>query len=239
MNIYIFIDYDNLQEEHKEEGILSIIQKVLSKISFNAENKAENKIDVEVRIYGGWYEDEQMTRKAQDLSATIQDIFPKMLKLPENRTHIFNIKTALAFALLQEPDRHIFNTFRKKGNLKNIRVENQQNVNCENNDCVLPKIKKLIRTGKCFKLGCDKDNLVYRYEQKIIDTMLSSDMIYAADILADIIILISGDDDFLPPIRAALLKSKKVFRFLPKKSNQYRPFSYENDRELSLTELEL
>lgn len=60
------------------------------------------------------------------------------------------------------------------------------------------------------------DDLVYRHEQKIVDTMLACDMIYSPTQDYQHLILISDDDDFLPPLRTVLLRGIPVARFHPK-----------------------
>jgi uncharacterized LabA/DUF88 family protein len=83
-------------------------------------------------------------------------------------------------------------------------------------------MRKLLNTGNCPKPGCGigADNLVYRDEQKITDTMLSCDLIHAARSAADRVILVSGDDDFLPPLRTILLNGTPVVRFHPRPNYQ-------------------
>jgi hypothetical protein len=128
------------------------------------------------------------------------------------------VNAELAVALLQEPGHHLFNTYRRKGRPSNIRVKTPQNVGCTNPDCLLPLMNTLIKTGKCPKLGCSviDQNLVYRHEQKIVDTMLSCDLIHGGGTQYDIVVLVSGDEDFLPPLRTVLLRGTPAVRFHPK-----------------------
>jgi uncharacterized LabA/DUF88 family protein len=49
-------------------------------------------------------------------------------------------------------------------------------------------------------------------------------MLYAANEGVDQVILISGDDDFLPPLRSVLLNGVSVARFHPKQNNQRANF---------------
>ena len=67
----------------------------------------------------------------------------------------------------------------------------------------------------------DNSDLVYRHEQKIVDTMLTCDLIYASKNNSQAhIMLISSDDDFLPPIRTALLNGSQIYRLHPKTRQQ-------------------
>lgn len=221
----VFIDYDNLLESQRVGGILDVVTKALIQVPLDT---GTNRAKCDVRIYGGWYEGTQLTRRGQDVVVEIQRDFPKVIRLPTaTGEHVLVPTTAeLAVALLQEPGHHLFNTFRKKGIPANVRVEAPSNVGCIDPSCVLPLMKKLLKSGNCPKAGCGiaTGNLIYRNEQKIVDTMLSCDLIHAADGVAVQVILVSGDDDFLPPLRTVLLRGVKAVRFHPKPNFQRASF---------------
>lgn len=54
--------------------------------------------------------------------------------------------------------------------------------------------------------------------------MLTCDLIYAADGGAQRVILVSGDDDFLPPLRTAILRGATAVRFHTKPDSQRTVF---------------
>ena len=221
----IFIDYDNLLPSQKTAGILDVVTKTLIQMPFGV---AATRVKCEVRVYGGWYEGATMTRLAQDVTVEIQRDFPKITRLPigGGGHRVVSVNAELAVALIEEPGHHLFNTYRRKGKPANVRVEEPTVVGCTDPDCVLPLMEKLLRTGNCPKPGCGVavGDLVYRDEQKIVDTMLSCDMIYAADNGANHIVLVSGDDDFLPPLRTVLLRGTAAVRFHPKPNFQRASF---------------
>lgn len=213
----IFIDYDNLTPIQKSEGIFDLLTKALCILP----SVMSARVRCDVRVYGGWYEETLMTRMAQDVTVEIQRDFPAVIRLPTGigiPPVSVAVNAELAVALVQEPGHHLFNTYRRKGRPSNIRVETPQNAGCTDPNCILPSMNKLIRTGRCPKSGCGVigQNLVYRHEQKIVDTMLSCDLIYAGGTQYDAVILISGDDDFLPPLRTVLLRGTPAVRFHPK-----------------------
>jgi uncharacterized LabA/DUF88 family protein len=221
----VLIDYDNLQPMQKVVGILDVVTKVLMQIPMNT---ATTRSRCDVRLYGGWYEGTKITRLAEDVTVEIQKDFPKIIRVPiPSGGHMaISVNAELAVSMLQEPDHHLFNTFRRKGKPSNIRVKEQTDVGCNDQDCILPLMKKLLKTGNCPKSGCSiaVDDLVHRHEQKIVDTMLSCDLIYAASSGHNPIILVSGDDDFLPPLRTILLRGTKTIRFHPKPNCQQASF---------------
>jgi len=213
MDITICIDYDNLLPLQKQKGILDIVtislQKAADRIPYNCK--------CDVRLYGGWYEGENLTRLSQDISSSIQNDFPKIIKIIKDDISI-EIKTSveLAQSLLAEPGHFLFNTYRRKGKPNNVRVEKKNELGCSSDTCFIDIAKKFIRTGKCPNSGCIQEKLIYRHEQKLVDTMLTCDLMHLAEIENNLIILLSADDDFLPPIRSLLMKGKKTIRIHPK-----------------------
>lgn len=215
MKSVIFLDYDNLLETHKQAGILSIVTKALMQVSIDS---SEARGICDVRIYGGWYEGTIMTQLAQALSVDIQRDFPRIIRILAQDGHTISLTTnaQLAVSLLEEPGYVVFNSYRKKGKPANVRAQSMASANCINTLCQLDYARKLLKTGSCPIANCTKQDLVYRHEQKTVDTLLSCDLIYSNHLSYDICILVSGDDDFLPPIRSALLRGIGVTRFHPK-----------------------
>ena len=223
----VFIDYDNLLPAQKTAGILDVVTKALIQLPLD-EDITRAKCDI--RVYGGWYEGTQITRLAQDVTIEIQRDFPKIIRLPFDNGEYIKLTTnaELAVSLMKEPGHHLFNTLRRRERPGNIRVEEPNNVGCTDLDCVLPLMKKLINKGRCPKASCGVTygKLIYRQEQKIVDTMLTCDLIHAASEQAHKIILVSSDDDFLPPLRTVTLSGTEAVRFHPKQNNHRVTFPH-------------
>jgi uncharacterized LabA/DUF88 family protein len=218
MKCAVFIDYDNLEDHHKKKGIVQIVTMAMSQA---LPNTVSDRGICDTRIYGGWYEQNSLTRLAQDLSVEIQNEFPKIIRILNGNSSagvtMFATNVCLAVSLLEEPDNIIFNSYRRKGKPSNVRVEKPSTVNCLNGDCPLENTRKILKKGICPIESCTSTtSLVYRHEQKTVDTMLSCDLIYSCGLSYDLHVLISSDDDFLPPIRSALLKGTSVVRLHPK-----------------------
>jgi uncharacterized LabA/DUF88 family protein len=223
----LFIDYDNLLPQQKTAGILPLVTKALILLPWTL---ITHRAKCDIRIYGGWYEGAQITRRAQDVAVEIQRDFPAIIRLPiaGGETAIVSANAELAVALMQEPGHHLFNTYRRKGKPANIRVEEPDAVGCVDAQCILPTMKQLLKSGRCPKTDCPValTELVYRHEQKIVDTMLSCDLIHAGSGVTDNVILVSGDDDFLPPLRVVQLGGSPVVRFHPKPNYQRAVFPH-------------
>jgi len=223
----VFIDYDNLLPAQKTAGILGVVTKALIQLPLDGDI---NRAKCDVRIYGGWYEGAQITRLAQDVIIEIQLDFPTVIRLPVDSGEYIKVTTnaELAVALMKEPGHHLFNTLRRRERPGNIRVEEPNNVGCTDLDCVLPLVKKLLNKGSCPKASCGvtAGKLIYRQEQKIVDTMLTCDLIHAATEPVHKVILVSGDDDFLPPLRTIILSGTEAVRFHPKQNYQRASFPH-------------
>lgn len=217
MNIALFIDYDNLLANHKSAGILDVATNVLMQTPLSTSNDRGR---CDIRIYGGWYEGLTMTHRAQELAVNCGNEFPAIIRVqrPDGDVIAFTANAELAVSLMEEPSHHLFGTYRKKGIPGNLRVQRPAEVGCTDTACPLPLAKKLLKSGKCPTSSCavTTNDLVYRHEQKIVDSMLTCDMVYAPTLHYDCLILVSGDDDFLPPIRTILLRGTRVARFHPK-----------------------
>lgn len=225
MKFAVFIDYDNLRNDQKAGGVYQIV----SKTFFRVLAKSDGFHGIcEVRVYGGWFEEIDMTKQALEVSAELQKEFPKIIRLPGADGNDITLRTIadLAQSLMEDPGHGLFNTYRKKGKPTNIRVQSPDNIGCSITECPLPLTKKLLKSGKCPNPSCSlsRNDLVYRHEQKTVDTMLTCDLIYAIDNF-ERIILVSSDDDFLPAIRIALKRGASVFRFHPNTNSQRTPLS--------------
>lgn len=221
MNVAILVDYDNLMLDQKAAGLVDVATRVLMQLPPLA---AQERGACEMRLYGGWYEGASMTKLAQDLSVAMQVDFPTIVRVPNQPggSTPINVNASLAVALNEDPAHLLFNTFRKKGRPNNIRVQNPQEAGCAKNDCALMIIKKLLKNGKCPAASCTatSNNLIYRNEQKLVDTMLACDLLHAQMQNLDYIVLVSDDDDFIPPVRTLLLRGAPVVRVHPKFSAQ-------------------
>ncbi|WP_047882458.1 NYN domain-containing protein [Pseudomonas sp. ARP3] len=224
MKVVICIDYDNLSSLQKSAGILGVVQKTLIQAS---EMFSRSLGTCEIRLYGGWYEGDNFSVLSQQLSVSIQAEFPAVLRVPNDGGGITVLRATaeLAVSLLEEPSHQLFNTYRRKGRPSNIRVETPASVGCSTLTCPLPLAKKLLQKGRCPTQGCITGgaSLVYRHEQKLVDTMLTCDLMYLSSQAYDFIFILSADDDFLPPIRTLLLRGAKIIRVHPQMSSALVP----------------
>jgi uncharacterized LabA/DUF88 family protein len=204
--MFIFIDYDNIDFTITRLGVHHIISKIISRID-PREVSSGNR--VLARLYGGWYENNNFTRRAQILSTDIRSSFPSVLTLSDNTTQVI-VNCELAFSMLADPTNHLFHTYRPRGIPEGLKVLHPKTVGCNDPKCPLVTTYDFITNDVCNLCGNIRPrDLFYRGEQKLVDTMLTSDLIYSVNQPSNLCI-VSSDDDFWPGIITTLNMGKRV-----------------------------
>jgi hypothetical protein len=225
LNIRLYIDYDNLNTDKKERGILALATKALLAHKMPTTDTTGR---CDVRIYGGWYERTVLTRLAQELIAEIGRDFPAVLPVrnENNLTVKLPVSAELARSLEAEPNHHIFNTFRQKSTPRTLKCSEPSSQGCSDAKCPLTCLPSLFEMEQCPQPGCSitLNQLLHRREQKLVDTMIACDMIHASRLRCDLVILISSDDDLLPAVRVSLLNGTPFVRLHPKNYFQFASF---------------
>jgi hypothetical protein len=179
-------------------------------------------------VYGGWYEGSILTPLAQCLTAEIGRDFPSVFPFENKigKTGKLLASAELACSLEAEPSHHLFNTFRQKSAPHALACVNPMSKGCVENDCPLSCLPTWFDTEQCPKSGCSIQlhDLMYKKEQKLVDTMLACDIIHAARLKCDFSLLVSSDDDLLPAIRVSLLEGTPFARLHPKMYHQLAAF---------------
>lgn len=225
MNLRLYIDYDNLNPDRKRKGLLDLATRSLLATAIPTSKTGGR---CELRVYGGWYDATTLTPLAQDIIAEIGRDFPAVLPF-QNHAGVsgkLTVAAELARSMESEPAHHLFNTFRQKSPPRALRCAAPSTKGCSDPDCPLECIPLLFETERCPKHGCAirLHDIIFRKEQKLVDTMLACDMIHAAKLGCDFIILVSSDDDMLPAIRTALLTGTPFARLHPKNYYQTAAF---------------
>lgn len=88
------------------------------------------------------------------------------LQNKNNENMLISMKAELAVALIQNPRRHLFGTYRRKAIPNNLQIKTPSTVNCNDEQCILASLKRIIKDGECPKAGCliDDKELIYRNE---------------------------------------------------------------------------
>jgi hypothetical protein len=164
---------------------------------------------VEIRVYGGWLREGEVTTLHDQVAAALNDgeIFPL-----SNRSlgqTVFGAVT-LAKSLLISPGVLLDQTLRPRPGLTRTSLHpDLDRDNCADQpNCTARSIMRYCRNSRraCEVADCGETpfTMFARFEQKMIDTMLTCDLLHAASSeLWESITLISTDTDFIPPLLQA------------------------------------
>ncbi|MBS1517604.1 MAG: hypothetical protein JSS91_05920 [Bacteroidetes bacterium] len=198
--MYILIDYYNLHHSHKKDGLKSLSNIILSNVDFDSPFFDKN---IEIRLYGGWYDKNILSRHAQDLAVEINSSMPYSYKDSKTlKNSIVNFE--LAYSLLSDKNKHLFYTYRMRGVYYGLKSKKATELNCFEPDCPVNIIHNLLSKNACQK--CERkemQSIFYRGEQKLVDSMLTADLIYLS-LNKEKLIIITSDDDIWPGVFTSL-----------------------------------
>lgn len=207
----VLVDFDNLQKNYRDD-----LQKTEMAI-YNALNVINQYSEINIRLYGGWYHFKNESIAARTLAPWVYG-FPHVI----GRTKInAELVRSLGF------EKHdLKKTFRSR--TKELSMHIKTGMICKYDDsCDLYRVNKIISEKKCSTSFCSKDitSAFLSNEQKLIDTMISTDLINYSLTTSDDLYLVSSDDDFVPTLRYLSHLGNKI-NILHTNSNPYR---YDSD----------
>lgn len=89
--------------------------------------------------------------------------------------------------------------------------------------CAIKVVREVLKGQGCPIAKCNTplNNVISRPEQKLVDAMLVADLIHYGQNSPDIIVVVSGDDDLWPGIRAALVSGASIYHVIPRRHNKH------------------
>lgn len=204
--IEILLDYDNLPRSIKRQGIVYIAELILSKLTAQDVNQLRQ---ARIRLYGGWYSLGSMTRRAQLLATDIQASFPRIMQVGplQQSGPSVNVNVEIACSMLLFPTEHLLDTYRIRAYPDDLIADHPVMHGCTNATCPLIEVYEFITNGHCASQTCctiRPSDLIHRGQQKLVDTMLTNDLLYLSLSNTIPIVLVTSDDDFWPSIRTSL-----------------------------------
>ena len=220
---YMLVDYDNIDMSDKRKGIAYLADVIINRVVDELEGIMRH---YKIRLYGGWYEKQTLTQKAQYLIGEISPLSPSYtINLSFNNNIKSIVSIELAYSLQISPNQHLLHTFRARSNPRGFQFLNPREVGCIDPDCPNLALYNLFTSNKCAKPGCNKTlkDLFYKREQKLVDSMIVADLIFYAVNGEETISIVSSDDDLWPGICYALLAGCHVTQVhtRAKHKNQY------------------
>ena len=208
----ILVDYYNLPEKHRRKGVEYLVDSIVLKLLTDHVRDTRR---IDMRLYGGWYENQFLTRDAQQIATDIMDFSPKVFVSPAPVRASVTVKVELAYSLKCDPQKHLWYTYRSKAVPRGIKCRDPKLVGCSDHTaCPLTTTYYFFNRGTCPRNGCNikKTGILQRGQQKLVDSMISSDMLLSAHLQSTHVAIVSSDDDFWPSIRTANLLGLTVFQ---------------------------
>ena len=97
-------DYDNVESRARQKGVTGVIHRILHLLPEDALSAMTR---VVTRIYGGWYDERQLTTAAKALRDDINGNFPSTVPLSASRRPsniLLSVELALAPSITPEVD---------------------------------------------------------------------------------------------------------------------------------------
>lgn len=237
-SVWILVDYSNVDPLLKQRGLGAVAWEIIQAIGPANFTPAEQ---VQVRLYGGWYQGDEFSKLAQQLAAEISGAFPQPVYLPAGDESLpLRVNVELARSLLIDPSRDLFHTYRPRGLPGGIICESPPFPGCISPAlCPIQPLFSFFTDRTCPATDCGvrPRHVLSRPEQKLVDTMLVADLIHLAS-QRETVGVVSSDDDIWPGIRMALSGGGSVIHIHSKKG-QGTPEFYKGPLPSAYQELHL
>lgn len=208
----ILVDYDNVEPTDRARGVFNVVARVLDAIGRSWFTDGQH---VRFRMYGGWYGGLRLTPRAQDLTADLQRTLPFPFTLANGSSKVrLRVSGELAHGLAADPGGVLVNTFRvEAAEIGRLKCSIAPYSGCADpRGCGLLPALDVVRGEACPVVGCSVglSHVLTKPQQKLVDTMLTADLIHFATHGERSVGVVSSDDDLWPGIKAALLHGARV-----------------------------
>jgi len=208
--VKVLVDYSNAIGEYS--SVIEMIESITEEICSVLKNVPKR---LSYRVYGGWYKGNKYTRLAQRVSVDLNKEYTSTYRpIEEIDIPFVMIEADLAYSLLSEPSHNLVRTYREKpGRSHSVWINEPELSGCSQDNCHLKGLLSIFQSGDCTHPSCSlgaSELVGDKREQKLVDTMMVSDMIYLSYSGEDTISIVSSDDDMIPGVRNSLTYGTKV-----------------------------
>ena len=201
----------------RHRGLSNLVPAILRILPDGVPHHGE---DVTVRLYGGWYEASRLTKSAQRLTREIATHFPAAVTIHRSADSVtVKVRVELARSLRINPGKDLLHTFRRRGVPAGLVAQRHPFRGCsDHTNCLLGPVRTLLSRRQCQNTSCTTriEDVVARSEQKLVDSMIVADLIFAAVSGEKVIVVVSTDDDLLPGIATAVQMGTELYHVHPK-----------------------
>lgn len=199
----VLVDYDNVFRGSVGE---SELRHELNRLVGLAVDESSDEIQIVVRLYGGWTAGGALSRRGSEVArtASMADPFPMII-----RKRVIRGSVELARSLISDPSVIFDDTYRRRTSPPRLRLSGSPPMGCAEDDTCPAKILMSFTKGPgrtCPSAVCSVSSAsaFVVHEQKMVDTMLTCDLMQGAqDAEVVAIFIVSDDTDFIPPLVAS------------------------------------
>ena len=152
-------------------------------------------------------------------------MFPRRMRLLDGRRAV-RLRVTMEFARGLIGDTVDFtHTYRRRSLPAGLRCATPPFAECGHEaDCAVRGLTSFVNESKCPHPQCEVTprSILWRGEQKLVDSMLVADLIQLGRTASEVIVLVSSDDDMWPGLRAALLHNARVVHVTARTPRQYQ-----------------
>jgi hypothetical protein len=221
--MFILIDWDNVEESLRRQGPRYVADRIWTTLEKSMPGHLQGVTRLDVRLYGGWYGPQKLTKYGAQMAADVQKDFPFMLRSSTQNTNV-TIGGELAQSLLRLPKYTLPHTFRSRQGPPRLTCTPPSTLGCSDSTCPVLVVHEFFAKGKCPAAHCSRqiDEVLGRNEQKLVDTMLVSDLIHLAFSGERCISVVSSDDDLWPGMLMAMHEGTHVIQLLTKHPSSHK-----------------
>lgn len=206
----VLVDYDNAFPPNAALSDQEIVQEMERWLRLLSD-RYRDAATYEVRLYGGWYDESDLSRHGSEV-ARLLPLMPEFpMRVPDGRILRGTITLAVT-PMASRDSSPLLGTYRRRGSLPRIRLTREPYPEfCARQDQQCPAAilrsftKHARRSCPAEACGIVSADAFVIHEQKMVDTMLASDVLTVARSLKTLsaIVVVSGDSDFVPALLAA------------------------------------
>lgn len=227
VDFYILVDYDNVLRrkavnEHSLEADLDRFVSILDRDS-SFFSRATRSQKLQIRLYGGWFEDMSASRMFERAKTSVERFKNRMVSVNASTGILRYVNFAKGMFSLSE--RSFFATCRMYD--FEASVSRDAGACCKDSSLHFDYIREYLKDGACPVCGSGIRAPILARGQKMVDTMMSCDLLQLINNTKSPVALVSDDDDMVPALFQGA-QVRDVFHLCKKGRDSYFERYYKN-----------
>ena len=228
MVVNVLLDFDNVVNDASAtvSSVTFIVDKLLSSVL-----QEEEACEFNVRLYGGWdevsYNDssEDASVGKFALSNCATEVIRRLGNEPSSRYKTkHRLRISLARSLFSFPKLNYVGTYRPKQISYKLVLSSKDSFCCAEAQEHYEFLKTAISKRRCHYCRTPI-RFLKSSEQKLVDTLMSLDVLSFSKCVDDsVLVVVSDDDDFIPAIFQVVIDGRKVIHVRQKESRTYNRY---------------